>query len=57
MFRTANRDTPQVTLYTCVRHSLASRVAREAREAGIAAAAKRIGNTATVARIHYVQEG
>ncbi len=45
-----------VTLYTA-RHTMATITAREVREAGIEAAAKRIGNTKRVAEKHYVMEG
>jgi len=55
-FRAANRECPQITLYTFSRHSFASRVAREAKEEGIKEAARRIGNTAQIAKLHYVQE-
>ena len=54
-FRVVTPDHPQLTLYTFSRHSLATRVKREAEKAGIQEAAKRIGNTPAIAREHYIQ--
>ena len=48
---------PDVTLNTFSRHTLATMVAREARENGIKEAARRLGNTIPIARKNYVQEG
>lgn len=47
---------PDVTLNQSGRHSLATLVAREAKEASFDAARRRLGNTAEVAGKHYVME-
>ena len=46
---------PQVTLYTCIRHSLASKIKMEAEKKAIAEASTRLGNTARMAKDHYIQ--
>jgi integrase len=46
----------QVTIYTAVRHSTATLVKKAAEEKAIAEAAAKLGNTAQVARIHYIQQ-
>jgi integrase len=51
------REYSDVTLNTFSRHTLATMVAREARENGIKEAARKLGNTVPIARKNYVQEG
>jgi len=48
---------PQVTLYTSIRHSTASRVKQEAEREAIKIASEKIGNTPAMARDHYIQTG
>ena len=59
MFRTAADAAgfPQVTLYTSIRHSTASRVKQEAEKEAIKKASEKIGNTPAMARDHYIQTG